>query len=105
MISIKKYLDLDSNELNKYRPPSPEELVAAMLGAYRAALGAMGNSGLRACPTLGPGLQRSLMLLAEELDQDPDASSGQGNRRAGGSSNFRNGGSKQRSISSNAPAT
>ena len=45
MISIKKYLDLDTSELNKYRPPSPEDLLAAMLEAYRAALGAMGNSG------------------------------------------------------------
>src|SRR5208283_5984798 len=65
VISIKKYLDLDSSELNKYRPPSPEELVASIVEAYRAALGAMGNSGLRACPALGPSLQRSLILLAE----------------------------------------
>ncbi len=69
MISIKKYLDLDSSELNKYRPPSPEELLAAILEAYQGALGAMGNSGLRACPALGPGLQHSLMLLAESLVQ------------------------------------
>ena len=67
MISIKKYLDLDSDELNKYRPPSPEELAASMLEAYRSALGAMGNCGLRACPPLGPDLQHSLMLLAESL--------------------------------------
>ena len=67
MISIKKYLELDASELNKYRPPSPEELAASTLEAYRAALGAMGNSGLRACPALGPGLQRSLMLLAGSL--------------------------------------
>jgi diguanylate cyclase (GGDEF)-like protein len=67
VISIKKYLDLDSSELNKYRPPSPEELLASILEAYRAALGAMGNSGLRACPALGPGLQHRLMLLVEGL--------------------------------------
>jgi diguanylate cyclase (GGDEF)-like protein len=67
VISIKKYLDLDPSELNKYRPPTPEELLAAILEAYRAALGAMGNSGLRACPALGPGLQHGLMLLAESL--------------------------------------
>ena len=41
--------------------------MAAILEAYRAALGAMGNSSLRACPALGPGLQRGLMLLAESL--------------------------------------
>ena len=67
MISIKKYLDLDSNELNKYRPPTSEELIASILEAYRGALSAMGNSGVRACPTLGPGLQRNLMLLSESL--------------------------------------
>src|SRR5208282_5385561 len=52
---------------NQFRPPSPEELAASTLDAYRAALGAMGNSGLRACPVLGSGLQRSLMLLAGSL--------------------------------------
>jgi diguanylate cyclase (GGDEF)-like protein len=67
VISIKKYLELDASELNQYRTPSPEELAASTLDAYRAALGAMGNSGLRACPALGPGLQRSLMLLAGSL--------------------------------------
>ncbi len=67
VISIKRYLDLDSSELNKYRPPSPEELLASVLDAYRAALGAMGNCGLQACPALGPGLQRGLMLLVEGL--------------------------------------
>ncbi len=67
MISIKKYLELDASELDKYRPPSPEELASSTLDAYRAALGAMGNCGLRACPALGPSLQRGLMLLAGSL--------------------------------------
>ena len=67
MISIKKYLDLDASELNKYRPPSPEELAASTLEAYRAALGAMGNCAVRACPPLGPDLQHKLMVLAENL--------------------------------------
>jgi diguanylate cyclase (GGDEF)-like protein len=67
VISIKKYLDLNECELKSYRPPRPEELAASMLGAYRAALGAMGNCGVRACPTLGPALQQSLMHLAEGL--------------------------------------
>jgi diguanylate cyclase (GGDEF)-like protein len=40
-----------------------------MMEAYRAALGAMGNSGLRACPALGPGLRRGLMQLAESLSK------------------------------------
>ena len=67
MISIKKYLDLDSRDLNKYRPPSQEELVASTLEAYRAVLAAMGNCGLRACPPLGPDLKQSLLVLAESL--------------------------------------
>ena len=67
MISIKKYLELDESELNKYRPPSPEELAASTLEAYRSALSAMANSGQQACPALGPGLQRSLTLLAGTL--------------------------------------
>jgi diguanylate cyclase (GGDEF)-like protein len=69
VISIKKYLDQDANELSKYRPPNPEELAGALSEAFRAALGAMGSSGVRACPTLGPSLQQSLMLLAEGLAQ------------------------------------
>ncbi len=67
MISIKRYLDLDESQLSRVRPPATEELAASMLEAYRAALGAMGNCGLRACPPLGPGLQNSLMRLAECL--------------------------------------
>ena len=69
MISIKKYLDLNESDLKKYRPAGPEELVVSTLEAYRAALGAMGNCGLRACPTLGLALQRSLMRLAESLSK------------------------------------
>ncbi len=67
MISIKRYLDLDASELDRYRPPSAEDLLTAVLGAYRAALGAMGNSGVQACPVMGPDLQRGLMLLAAGL--------------------------------------
>jgi diguanylate cyclase (GGDEF)-like protein len=71
VISIKKYLDQDASDVSKYRPPSPEEVLAAILEAYQAALGAMGNSGLRACPALGPGLRHGLILLAESLAQTP----------------------------------
>jgi len=67
VISIKKYLDLNESQLNKLRPPAPEELANSMLVAYRAVLGAMGNCGVRACPTLGTPLQKSLMHLAESL--------------------------------------
>ena len=102
MISIKKYLDLDSNELNKYRPPTSEELMASILEAYRGALGAMGNSGVRACPTLGPGLQRSLMLLAESLTKavtPPLIKETEGQVEE----QLTLGGSRRRSTSSNGP--
>lgn len=67
MISIRKYLDQDSIAPNQHRPPSLEELLASILEAYRATLGVMGDSGLRACPALGPQLQQSLVLLGEGL--------------------------------------
>ena len=54
MISIKKYLDLDASELNKYRPPSPEELATSTLEAYRAALGAMGKLWSARLSAAGP---------------------------------------------------
>jgi diguanylate cyclase (GGDEF)-like protein len=67
VISIKKYLDLDQDELSKYRPPTADELLSGMLEAYRAALGGMGNSAFQACPAVGADLQRRLMPLAEDF--------------------------------------
>jgi len=73
MISLKKYMDLDADELNKHLKPRPDDLLALMLDAYRSALAAMGNSGGLACPTLGPELQHDLMALAERLSEKPTA--------------------------------
>ncbi len=67
MISIKKYLDSDEMPLGALRPPATDDLATSTLDAYRAALGAMGDCGIRACPTLGPALQQSLMKLAGGL--------------------------------------
>jgi len=67
VISIKKYLDADPNELNKYREAAPDELLALTLNSYRSALTAMGSCGVQACPTLGLDLQRGLMRLTERL--------------------------------------
>ena len=69
VISIKKYLDLDPSELGQYHPPTTEDLLASMSGAYRSALDTMGNSGLQACPATGPDLRRDLSLLAEGLSK------------------------------------
>ena len=69
MISIKKYLDSDDRAPSTARPQMPDDLAASTLNAYRAALGAMGDCRVRACPTLGPALQQSLMSLAGGLAQ------------------------------------
>jgi len=44
-----------------------EELIASTLEAYRAALLAMGNAGLQACPPAGESLQQSLKQLHAQL--------------------------------------
>lgn len=67
MISIKKYLDQDTNGANKCREAGPDELLTLTLDSYRSALAAMGSCGLQACPALGPDLQRGLMGLTERL--------------------------------------
>jgi len=67
VISIKKYLDLDTSELRQYRAPTTEDLLASTSEAYRAALDTMANSGLQACPATGQGLRHELSLAAEGL--------------------------------------
>jgi diguanylate cyclase (GGDEF)-like protein len=59
VISLKKLID--SNQ---------EERIRAALGAYRAALDAMGKSGVHACPPLGPPLQVGLWTLQRQLEED-----------------------------------
>ena len=56
MISLKKLIDSDH-----------EELLRWTLRAYRAALEAMGNSGVQACPPLGTKLQLGLWNLQNQL--------------------------------------
>ena len=56
MISLKKLIE--SNQ---------EELLRGTLRAYRAALEAMGNSGVQACPPLGTQLQLGLWNLQHRL--------------------------------------
>ncbi len=64
MISIKKYLDLDPDELKKHLVPNPEDLLfAALLESYCAALTAMGDSGTQAYPILGQELQIRLTAV------------------------------------------
>lgn len=65
MISLKRYLDSQGNTLKT-------ELLAAMLDAYRSALTAMGICAVQACPSAGPGLQRTLTGLGQELENVED---------------------------------
>ena len=56
VISLKRYLETNQ-----------KELLHSTLDSYRAALGAMGDSGAAACPVVGADLQRSLWKLQERL--------------------------------------
>ena len=67
MISLKKYMDLDQDELNRHLRPRPDDPLTATLDSYRSALAAMGSCGGQACPTLGPDLQHGLLALTERL--------------------------------------
>jgi diguanylate cyclase (GGDEF)-like protein len=73
-ISLKKYLDLDPEELRKLASKSnqtePNDLLSSTLECYRSALGAMGSCGAAACPALGADLQESLRTLAEPLSSN-----------------------------------
>ncbi len=59
MISLKKYIESDQ-----------EELLKAALASYRQALEAMGNSSVLACPAVGGGLRQSLLNMQQALEAD-----------------------------------
>jgi diguanylate cyclase (GGDEF)-like protein len=66
MISLKKYLDMDSSLPNSTEP-ALDELTSAILKCYRSALQAMGKSGARACPAVSSDLQQGLSSLEAGL--------------------------------------
>jgi diguanylate cyclase (GGDEF)-like protein len=66
VISLKKYLDMETDKL-LIEEPDPNDLASAALVSYRAALLSMGKNGVRACPALGSDLQRSLAGLEKRL--------------------------------------
>ena len=66
MISLKKYLDSETDE-PYVSEPDPGELFAATLKSYRCSLVAMGQNGARACPVVGSDLQRNLAGLEGRL--------------------------------------
>jgi len=66
VISLKKYLDME-HEKPASRAPEPAEVLAAVLGSYRAALLAMGTNGVRACPAVGAELLQRMTELERGL--------------------------------------
>jgi diguanylate cyclase (GGDEF)-like protein len=76
MISIRKYLD-GTNEVADANSPLPQpirkagDLLALCIDAYRAALGAMGQASVDACPALGNSLDKALATIAESLAANP----------------------------------
>jgi diguanylate cyclase (GGDEF)-like protein len=69
MISLKKYLDGDA--VSSYpSEPDQHDLFPVVLEAYRSALLAMGQSGLRAYPAVGASLQQNLADLATRLSRE-----------------------------------
>jgi len=72
MISIRKYLD-GEHAVEALAPPPPKspkgggDVLSAAVGAYRAALQAIGRASLEACAVTGPELDRELSAAAEKL--------------------------------------
>ncbi|MGC2185386.1 MAG: hypothetical protein WA637_19115 [Terriglobales bacterium] len=70
MISLKKYLDMDSQSLASAATESHEPQSAA-LESYRAVLRTIGKSAAHACPALGASLEHNLLGLERRLATDP----------------------------------
>lgn len=63
MISLKKYLEMDTDQRSR-------ELLAAVLESYRSTLICMGTNGVRACPSVGSDLQKNLAELEGQLSDE-----------------------------------
>jgi diguanylate cyclase (GGDEF)-like protein len=68
VISLKKYLDMESDKPS-LREPDLNELAVVILESYRSALRAMGKSGVQACPAVGSDLQQNLASLEKSLSE------------------------------------
>ena len=66
LISIKKFLDMDVGE-PQLAEPALNDLFSVILQSYRAALLAMGNNSVTACPSVGSDLQHALARLERTL--------------------------------------
>ena len=70
LISLKKYLDMDSQALASAARERDEPQLAT-LESFRAVIRAFGRSAAQACPALGAGLEHSLSGLEGRLAIDP----------------------------------
>jgi diguanylate cyclase (GGDEF)-like protein len=73
MISLKKFLDSAQAEGEARGALGEEDILSAAMAAYGAALLAMGNCSLDACPALGEDLKRNLGRLEEKLSVEMSA--------------------------------
>lgn len=67
MISLKRYLESDAQELVRERVPGEQGPIKVALDAYGSVLLEMGDCSLDACPGIGGGLKETLGLLKAEL--------------------------------------
>jgi diguanylate cyclase (GGDEF)-like protein len=74
MISLRKYLYSDDSA-PAAPEPEPDELSAATMGCYRAALLAVGRTAIQICPALGLDLESSLRGLERRLSVEYTAES------------------------------
>jgi diguanylate cyclase (GGDEF)-like protein len=74
MISLKKYLDGDGEVGVMAEPVRDDRMLPAVLEAYRAAMLAMGNCTLDACPSVGDELKQRLgalnLLLSLDMSEE-----------------------------------
>jgi diguanylate cyclase (GGDEF)-like protein len=70
LISLKKYLDMDSQTLATVATERNEPQLAT-LESFRAVIQAIGKGAAQACPALGTGLEDNLLGLERRLAIDP----------------------------------
>lgn len=72
MISLKKYLDMDTTTGSGGERESSEPLSATM-ESYLSALRAIGKSAVQSCPSVGSDLEQGLASLVSHLSSHPTA--------------------------------
>lgn len=73
MISIKKYLDISSGQVEQ-TASEPSPLVTALMQAYRSTIASVGENGARAIPAVASDLLTALARLQSGLEEVPSFS-------------------------------